>query len=311
MGGKNITDQPQAPIDAPSSTGAQPHAKPARRGCWRVLLIVAGVCLSIVVLAVIGVLIMGVAGLLGGKSVHLNNGPAWSPDGTQIAFVSDRKGSYDIYVMNNDGSQVRQLTSNPFAYLYFIIGNADDYGPTWSPDGKRIAFISGRDNTMWTYVDTDIFIMDRDGRNVVKWKGAQFGHDEEYPAWSPDGCCITYSISTDLGYLKTGAYSIYGAVIDSGGSSQLTNDEATNYAPAWSPDGKRIAFQSNRDGNFDLYVMDKNGSNLTQLTNSPDTEVSPAWSPDGKRIAFVADQGRVENIYVMDADGTNIVQLTH
>jgi TolB protein len=311
MEGKNITDQAQAPIDAPSSTGAQPHTKPGRRGCWRVLVIVAGVCLSIVVLAVIGVFILGAAGVLGGKSVHLNNEPAWSPDGTQIAFASDRKGNDDIFVMNSDGSQVRQLTSNPFAYLYFIFGNADDYGPTWSADGKRIAFVSGRDNTMWGYVDTDIFIVDRDGRNVVKWKGSQFGRVEKYPAWDPGGCCITYSVSTDPGYLKTSAYSIYGAVIDSGASTQLTNDEATNYAPTWSPDGSRIAFETNRNVDYDLYVMNYDGSDLTQLTNTPEIiEASPAWSPDGKRIAFVAGQ-RKGDIYLMDADGTHVVQLTH
>jgi Tol biopolymer transport system component len=310
MESNDITEPAQAPIDAPSSTGAQPQAKPARRGCWRVLWIAVGSCLSLVALAVIGVLVLGAAGFLGGKSEHRNYEPTWSPDGTQIAFVSDRKGNTDIYVMNSDGSNVRQLTSNPFAELYFIFDNSVDYGPTWSPDSQRIAFISGRDNIMWGYVDSDIFIMDRDGRNVVKWEGSQLGREEKYPAWSPDGCCIVYSMSTDPGYLQTGALSIYVARVDSFGGTQLTADEAVNVTPAWSPDGKRIIFRSNRDDDFEFFVMNKDGSNLTQLTHMPDAIASPDWSKDGKRIAFISGKGKVD-IYLMDADATHVVQLTH
>jgi len=311
MEGEDITEQEQAPIDDPSSTGAVPHVKPALRGCWWVLLIIAGVCLSLVALVVIGVLVLGVDGFLSGKSEHRNRDPAWSPDGTQIAFVSDRKGNPDIFVMNSDGSQVKQLTSNPFAELYSNFGNAADNGPTWSPDSKRIAFISGRDNTLRSYVDTDIFIMDRDGHNVVKWDGPQLGRVVIFPAWDPSGCCLAYSESTHPGNLNTDAYSIYRAEVVSSFPRRLTKDEATNFTPAWSPDGRRIVFATNRNDDFDLYVMDYDGSNLTRLTNAPGiSEIEPAWSPDGERIAFVAAQKKAV-ILLMEIDGSNFVRLTN
>jgi TolB protein len=101
--------------------------------------------------------------------------------------------------------------------------------------------------------------------------------------------------------------------MDGGNVRQLTDDpgSAWDYHPAWSPDGSRIAFASNRDGDDDIYVMDADGRNVRQLTDVPLWfERSPVWSPDGTRIAFVSDRDYDYDIYVMDADGGNVRQLT-
>ena len=97
-------------------------------------------------------------------------------------------------------------------------------------------------------------------------------------------------------------------------SEDLTNHESSDYNPSWSPDGKRIAFTSFRNGRkWDIYVMDADGDNQRRLTNHPDGDWNPSWSPDGKRIAFVSNRTRDLNpdIYVMDADGSNPRNLTN
>ncbi|MCU0475566.1 MAG: hypothetical protein MUC99_05560, partial [Anaerolineae bacterium] len=92
---------------------------------------------------------------------------------------------------------------------------------------------------------------------------------------------------------------------------QITTDPADDVEPAWSPDGRRIVFASNRDGNYEIYVMNVDGSNLVRLTNDPSDDRSPAWSPDGQYIAFHSTRGTVtSDIFVMRADGSNPVQLT-
>jgi TolB protein len=313
MNGNNLTNQPAyGPV--PLSNGAKPLNRHSRRGCWRVLAIISGSCLGLILLVALTVVILGSLGKLSGTPGHLNEEPAWSPDGSQIAFASDRKGNYDIYVMNSDGSNVRQLTSNPFAYLYFIVGNAADYGPTWSPDGKKIAFVSGRNNSAWSFVDTDIFIMDADGRNVVSWEGSQYYSADNYPEWSPDGCCIVYT-SSKYPYVNDSEvpdiFSAYANPANDVNITNLTNTYTENSSPSWSPQGERIVFASVRNGNWDIYMMNKSGSEIVQLTHSDNFAFSPDWSPDGTRIAFAGGEGEKCDIFVMNTDGTNNVRLTN
>ena len=204
----------------------------------------------------------------------------------QIAFASDRDGDDDIYVMDTDGGNVRQLTDDP---------EWDGY-PAWSPDGTRIAFASDRDG------DDDIYVMDADGGNVRQltddpgWDG--------YPAWSPDGTRIAFASDRD------GDGDIYVMDTDGGNVRQLTDDPGWDGYPAWSPDGTRIAFASDRDGDDDIYVMDADVGNVRQLTDDPEWDWGPDWSPDGTRIAFASDRDGDDDIYVMDADVGNVRQLT-
>jgi hypothetical protein len=211
--------------------------------------------------------------------------PAWSPDGSRIAFHSYRDGNRDIYVMDADGSNQTRLTQN----------SAWNQFPAWSPDGSRIAFPSGRDGSM------DIYVMDADGSNQTRL--TREPSEDWSPAWSPDGSRIAFESYRD------GNWDIY--VMDADGSNQtrLTRHPSQDWSPVWSPDGSRIAFQSDRDGNDDIYVMDADGSNQTRLTRDPAQDWSPAWSPDGSRIAFHSDRDGNDDIYVMDADGSNQTRL--
>jgi len=101
-------------------------------------------------------------------------------------------------------------------------------------------------------------------------------------------------------------------VMNADGSDQvnLTRESASGHSPAWSPDGTRIAFASNRDGNGEIYVMNADGSGQTRLTDNPAAEAFPAWSPDGSRIAFVSGRDGNLEVYVMNADGSGQTNLT-
>jgi len=101
--------------------------------------------------------------------------------------------------------------------------------------------------------------------------------------------------------------------MNANGSSvtNLTNNTSTERYPTWSPDGGRIAFASDRDGNWDIYVMNADGSSVTNLTNNTSTERYPTWSPDGSRIAFSSDRDGNDEVYVMNANGTGVVRLTN
>ena len=144
----------------------------------------------------------------------------------QIAFVSERDGNFEIYVMGADGKNQRRLTNNPLA----------EWDPSWSSDGERIAFMANRkgDHLKW-----DIYVMDADGGNQQKLTNHRAGAGS--PSWSPDGKRIVFNSNRD------GNSEIYVMDADGGNPRNLSNNDFEEWGPSWSPDGKRIAFTSSRD----------------------------------------------------------------
>jgi len=185
--------------------------------------------------------------------------PAWSPDGTKIAFVSNRDGNEEIYVMTADGSNQTRLTHNPYDR-----GTAEC--PAWSPDSKKIVFLSDRGLGC-----SGLYVMNGDGSNII-----MLTDDGYNPAWSPDSTKVAFCS------LRDGNFEIYVMNADGSNQTRLTNNPAWDTDPTWSPDGTKIAFVSNRDGNEEIYVMTADGSNQTRLTNNLGRDAQPVWCPAPK-----------------------------
>jgi Tol biopolymer transport system component len=207
----------------------------------------------------------------------------------RIAFVSDRDGNLEIYIMKADGSDQTNLTNFP---------QSSDEAPAWSPDGSLIAFTSDRDG------DDEIYVMNADGSGQTNLTDNAAGRDAA-PNWSPDGSMIAFY--SDRG----GNDEIYVMNADGSDQTRLTDNYYEDYDPTWSHDGSRIAFVSNRDGDFEIYVMNADGSEQTRWTDNSDQDSDPTWSPDDSRIAFESYLDSIREIYVMNADGSEQTQLTH
>jgi len=222
--------------------------------------------------------------------------PNWSPDGSQIAFLSYRNGNTEIYIMSADGSKQTRLTKSTAFEGY----------PTWSPDGKNLAFVSDEEEPDPANCGNkpegcinQIYIMDMESSNVTQLTNDP--SNNESPSWSPDGTQLVFHSDKD------GTFDIY--IINSDGSNpkRLTSDLAISWRPAWSPLGKKIAFMSDRNNDhFEIYIMDTDGSNVIQLTKGNANNSAPSWSPDGKLIAFQSSLNGVDSICTIDINGENM-----
>jgi|GEM_PF-1751344 len=254
-----------------------------------------------------------------------NFAPAWSPDGTKIAFFRQEKFTVALFVMDAYGNNQTKIATviapldrpvwSPDGtrilfndrvinnYEIFVVpadgslpqrplslNTADDFYPSWSPDGSKIVFSSNRT----TY--RAIFVMNADGSNQTQLTNTY----DYFPRWSPDGTKILFVTAGPI------SYDIFVINPDGSGQTRLTTDSEMDWNPVWSPDGTRIAFERGPS----VYVMNANGSGQTNLSTPGGTDWQPRWSPDGTKILFKSFRDETEGIWVMNANGTGPTQLT-
>ena len=202
---------------------------------------------------------LGIVSFLGGRLLFIDSW-AYAAGSQWISFASNRTGNFDIYVVDINGKNLRNLTNHP----------ADEFDPTWSPDGRFLAYASNREGNF------DIYVMD-----MKKKEHHQLTHhlkDDLFPAWSPDGKWIAFSSK------RAGNPDIYKTNINGTHLVQLTN-RGKNGRPAWSPDSQWIAFGTYRGDKSNLYVMTSEGRRIRSLAEAA-WLAGCTWSPDGKQIAF-------------------------
>lgn len=224
--------------------------------------------------------------------------PWWSPDGSRLAFSSFRTGTANLFTMAADGSDVQQLTESP----------AVDGGARWSPDGQRIAFYTFRSQSKQL-----LWVMNADGSDV------QPVLEEQVPG--PDTPCAGGFaggwLSQDRLLFRgsqggLNALQICAVNLDGTDTQVIFSEPGVfSYFPALSPDGAKIAFTSNRDGNLEIYVMNVDGSGLKRVTDSSGIDEYPTWSPDGQWIAFHSNRDGDFEIYIARPDGSDVRQLTN
>jgi len=250
---------------------------------------------------------------------------------SKIAFVSDRDGNKEIYLMDYDGYDQRRVTNNTILDLFpalspdgenivfstvrgtkavlllynLYTGNKiilSDVGglnslATWSADGQKIAFISSRDG------NAEIYTINADGSDLRR---ITFSPSiEASPAWSPTGRQIAFTSD------RSGRPQIY--IMDAEGTNvrRLTFYGDYNESPAFSPDGTQLLFVQRIGISFDIYKLDLQSQEIIRLTENQGSNESPKWSPDGLHIVFSSNRTGKYQIYVMDNDGTNQKQLTY
>lgn len=250
------------------------------------------------------------------------------PLNNQIVFVSDRSGAGEIWVMSTTGANPRQLTfgaTNPhrpkvspdgsaivFASgiglqimqadgsdRHAIPGTAPSDFPAWSPDGKRVAFVSDRDGNL------EIYSINTDGTGVVRLTNDPA--QDFAPAWSPDGKSIVFSSDRDdRDFLRLQLFVVN---VDGTGLHSLSNNLVLDCCAAWAHDGRTLGFDSIRDLSNQVFLMDADGGRQRPVSNRKMT--LGGWSPDDTRLVVTDISGLFPVIATIDLNGANYLPLTN
>jgi dipeptidyl aminopeptidase/acylaminoacyl peptidase len=241
---------------------------------------------------------------------YINEKPAFSPGGDQLAIFSDRSDYTAIYIISAiDGKVLKRLVrgerSGDLESLHSYVS-----GLSWSPDGKNIAFVSKSRGQ-----DVLCLVRVRDGKIYQRFR---FGLDAmRSPSWSSDG----YSVA--LVGVKDGMADLYVCDVRDGKLTRLTEDRYDDEDPSFSPDGGRLAFSSDRPlspsedssgfkyGRYNLYVMEMDSKEMTALTHGEGGNTSPTWAPKGDKICFVSDRNGIYNLYLVDLDSSATFPITN
>lgn len=215
----------------------------------------------------------------------------WSPDGSRIVFQTNRDGNYEIYVMNADGSNQRNLTNNP----------ATDQFPAWSLDGQSIVFMTDRDG------NREIYRMSQDGSGLTNLTNNPAA--DTYPYWGNLGGFVTPRPAILFTSDRSGNNDIFSMNTDGSNAVNLTLNPASDYAAVSSVEG-RVAFTSERDGNAEVYVMNSDGGGQTNLSLNNASDGYPYFSPDGAWITFTTNRDGNYEIYNMRNNGQEIYNFS-
>jgi len=219
---------------------------------------------------------------------------SYSPDGQWIAFESDRNGSWDIFLMDQDGQQVRQLTKDP----------AGGRQPSWHPSGMKVLFESTRNGA------TGLFEINTDGSGLRQLMRLDtITGDGLFARYSPDGQQIAYSVREG-----EANFNLYLHSVTEGRSTALFANEHRSAYPQWHPSGKEILFFSRHETNNEddeLYRLNLKSGRLKRLAQRPGHDFCPAWSADGRRIAYAASMEDTRpEIYIMKKNGKKRQRIT-
>lgn len=256
--------------------------------------------------------------------------PVVSPDGRSLAFMSDRSGTWAVYIMPFDGSApARRVSDDPRGEWYadwspdsrrlvyhrsdpdrgttflrgydtatraeYALGPADGdrAGARWAPDGSAIYYRCG---------DRGVCRMSTDGQEL----GAAFGLDggQSGATVSPDGQWVAY-----IDPLEDGAQDAFIMRTDGAGLRRVTDDPGGTYGIDWSPDGRFLAYNTEVDGNAEIFVFDVQTGEHRRLTDDPGEDHLPRWAPDGAWLVFTSDRTGVERVYRIAPDGTGLRRI--
>jgi TolB protein len=216
--------------------------------------------------------------------------PAFSPDGRWLAVNGERPGYMNLSLVRRDGSDLQEITEN-----------IEDGLPNWSPDGEGLVFSSTRHPDR----RSRLYVIDKMSFDGERQQGRVLNSDQyevlgEYPAWTADGEVVYNGCDYTRTPVQCGLFALP-AEPGPQTPTQLTSNPADT-APTVS--GEQIAFMSNRDGNWEIYIVNRDGSGLKRLTDNAANDGLPTWSPDGQALAFVSDQGGVWAVWAIQADGS-------